>query len=273
MIRLYAATFGKPTGWIHHAVPIEVGAAGRIDHREDGILYDDTGDSISRENKYFGELTGLYWIWKNVSFEEGDIIGFCHYNKCLDRQNTEHSAVGKLFGKHQNTEHFWVVREAETMVSHDYPEDIEKLRKILGQEDTKYLTAFEALYDETGASRGGKKNCYTGNMFYTDRKSFDEYCTFLFRVLFRLREEIGDCDREAYHARYCAFLGERLLSVYLLKNGCAYETLETQYNESGLYRIVRKIGRVVRPIREKLHAGPTKLGKEMMKSGKSSYRK
>ena len=27
---------------------------------------DDTGDSISSRNKHYSELTGWYWIWKNV---------------------------------------------------------------------------------------------------------------------------------------------------------------------------------------------------------------
>ena len=34
-------------------------------------------------NKYYGELTGFYWIWKNKinDLNEDDFIGFCHYRK------------------------------------------------------------------------------------------------------------------------------------------------------------------------------------------------
>ncbi len=270
MIRIFASTVGKDTGWIRNAVPIEVGAAGREARRAEGILCDDTGDSISRENWYYGELTGLYWIWKNVSFEDGDVVGFCHYNKCLDRRNTDRSAAGRIFARHGGK--YWAVREAETMVPHDYPEDIAILREILGEEDAGYLAAFDALYDENGASRGREKNCHAGQMFYTDRASFDEYCAFLFRVLGRVRAEIGDCDRPAYHARYCAFLGERLLSVYLTANGCGFETLAVQYNENICLRTLRRIGRAARPVREKVFAGPTRLGKRMAERYRSSYR-
>ena len=26
----------------------------------------------------------LYWIWKNTDIQDDDIVGFCHYNKCLN---------------------------------------------------------------------------------------------------------------------------------------------------------------------------------------------
>ena len=34
-----------------------------------GYYFDDTGDNISNLNQWLGDLTGLYWIWKNTSDE------------------------------------------------------------------------------------------------------------------------------------------------------------------------------------------------------------
>lgn len=81
-IKLYVSTFGFKCGWIKNAMPIEVGAALRDNYLYP--LHDNTGENISSDNAYWGELTGLYWIWKNVKFQEDDIIGFCHYNKILN---------------------------------------------------------------------------------------------------------------------------------------------------------------------------------------------
>ena len=61
-----------------HLYPIQ---CGRSDAREKEILEmdgDDTGMNISGRNKYWSEITGLYWYWKNCLMKEKkDWIGFC----------------------------------------------------------------------------------------------------------------------------------------------------------------------------------------------------
>lgn len=56
-------------------LPLHVGKKGKEDL---GYPGDDTGDSISEKNNHYCELTGLYWIWKNVRC---DIVGICHYRR------------------------------------------------------------------------------------------------------------------------------------------------------------------------------------------------
>lgn len=57
-------------------IPLYVGA---IDKKECyGYLCDNVGENISFKNKNYCELTGMYWIWKNV---KTDIIGIVHYRR------------------------------------------------------------------------------------------------------------------------------------------------------------------------------------------------
>ena len=45
-------------------------------------LRDNTGENISQKNKYYGEYTYHYWIWKNyIDKMEDGWIGFCQYRK------------------------------------------------------------------------------------------------------------------------------------------------------------------------------------------------
>lgn len=57
-------------------LPLHVGRASAEDL---GYLGDDTGDNISLINCFYGELTGLYWIWKN--YHSSDYAGLCHYRR------------------------------------------------------------------------------------------------------------------------------------------------------------------------------------------------
>ena len=56
-------------------VPVQVGAKGRKDI---GMLRDDSGDNISEKNPNYCELTGLYWAWKNETY---DVLGMVHYRR------------------------------------------------------------------------------------------------------------------------------------------------------------------------------------------------
>jgi hypothetical protein len=53
---------------------------------------DNTGQNISKKNKYYGEYTFHYWIWKNylAELKNKNWIGFCTYRRfwiCSEKQN------------------------------------------------------------------------------------------------------------------------------------------------------------------------------------------
>ena len=53
-------------------IPLQVGSEGKEDY---GYIRDNTGDNISAKNLNYCELTGIYWLWKNM---ECEVIGVCH---------------------------------------------------------------------------------------------------------------------------------------------------------------------------------------------------
>ena len=145
MIKLYISTFGQSVDWIKNGIPIEVGAALRNTGGKG--LADDVGNNISADNAYWGELTGLYWIWKNCRFDKDDIIGFCHYNKKLDITNKE--IIRQI--KDNNIQ--WLALSPCAIVKHSYPKDIEVLENILKEYPPQYYLAFEKLYEHNGSSK------------------------------------------------------------------------------------------------------------------------
>lgn len=62
-------------------IPIQVGA--KVIDNNTGYVKDDTGISISEKNPYFCELTGLYWIWKNI---DADYYGLVHYRRYFKKK-------------------------------------------------------------------------------------------------------------------------------------------------------------------------------------------
>lgn len=57
-------------------IPLHVGKKGKEDL---GYIGDDTGENISEKNPNYCELTGQYWIWKNI--KDVDYLGICHYRR------------------------------------------------------------------------------------------------------------------------------------------------------------------------------------------------
>lgn len=49
------------------------------------MIGDDVGENISLLNRYFGEITTIYWAWKNYEkLKNPDYIGFMHYRRIFD---------------------------------------------------------------------------------------------------------------------------------------------------------------------------------------------
>lgn len=212
---LYIYTFGRKCMRARKARPIEVGAAVRSHCRYP--LRDDAGDNISRENEYYGELTGLYWIYKHLltppppyNTLTDNIIGFGHYNKVLDIRPQR----AERWLRERGHEGGFITLTPTKNRDHPVPDEVAGIEAVLEETGPEYIAAWHKLYDERAAGRGYV--CRGGNMFICTESTFRDYAEWLFGVLAALRRRVGDKPQvEPNMRRYCAFIGERLLSVYI----------------------------------------------------------
>lgn len=219
---------------------------------------DATGESISDRNSIYSELTGWYWIWKNTKH---DFVGTSHYRRYFTVEKaTLIRQIGKFFlflaglkmKRHGlfyvNSEKYWKNRiltleqaknlmenyDAVLPVKKKFPysvyeqykrrhneKDIILTRQIISEKQPGYLEAF----DKTFAS----KELYSFNMFIFPWNLFDEYMDWLFDILFEL-EKRSDIDlNDLYQKRVCAFMAERLQTVWLNKNNLRVKELNILY--------------------------------------------
>ena len=224
-------------------IPILVGANKNIG--EKNYLRDNQGDdNISDRNFTFCELTGLYWIWKN---SKDDIVGLCHYrryfgkNKRFFKQNsilTKNDILKQLNdydvilpSKGMN-EYNGYTAEGFFNKNHDH-EVWEMCRQIISENNKDYLDAFNWFSKE--------KTGYCYNMFIMSREMMDEYCSWLFPILFELDKKIDYSRYDSYNTRMIGFVAERLINVWVHKKQLTVKEFPVfSTEEPGLLQRIQK---------------------------------
>lgn len=210
-------------------LPLHVGAEGK---ESLGYEPDNSGNNISKKNPYFCELTGLYWAWKNL---EADYVGLVHYRR--------HFSMRKIIPKNENDKFKILLNsaEAEQLLSkvdvvlpkmrHYYIENlydhydhtmyIEPLKvteQIIKEKYPDYYSEFEKLHTRTSA--------HMFNMFIMKKELLNDYCNWLFDILFDLEERIDASQYDSFHARFFGRVSELLLDVWINKNNVKYEEIK-----------------------------------------------
>lgn len=209
--------------------PVHVGKA--LAKHDFGFTGDDTGDNISSKNPHFCELTALYWGWKNV---DADYIGLAHYRRHFSFRHIDtnwESVLTKKQAEHLCQNHdiilpakrrYWV----ETIASHyAHTHDIrhiELTRNIIESRCPEYLKAFDKVMKSRSA--------HMFNMFIMRKTLADEYCEWLFGILFKLEKQVDLTGVDAFQARLFGRVSEFLLDVWL-------ETRQLKYKDIGYVQI------------------------------------
>jgi len=202
-------------------LPLHVGAQGKQNIE---ITGDNTGENISIKNPFWSELTGLYWAWKNLDY---DYLGLVHYRRHFRGKTKSNDMFEKIIKKQEvenllketdiilpQKRHYFI----ETLYSHykhtHYIEDLDKTKKIIEQKYPKYIKAFNIVMK--------KRSGHMFNLFIMKKNFVNDYCNFIFDILFELEKQTDFSHYNKYQKRLYGFISELLLDVWIEKNELSY---------------------------------------------------
>ena len=175
-------------------------------------LGDDSGDSISDKNCYYSELTGLYWVWKNV--KDVDIVGSCHYRRYLIND------LGKVLTSQEIAhilEKYDLITTKNLQLNYSYYDGFSHNHKQYYLDETAKV--IQELYPEDYPiyeKLVHEKHTYFGNMLIARKEVYDEYMEWMFHILQTLEERIVIEEEDSYHRRIFGFISEFLLLVWVV---------------------------------------------------------
>lgn len=240
----------KRVDWLEDVgvIPLVVGGAPDVPRH---WLRDDSLDNISKKNKNYCELTGQYWVWRNVLPTLGDdeLVGFCHYRRffSLDDVPKLKSTVGReelVNLSDESWERVFKTTGASVILAE--PERLPSLAlnrrlKLIRQQGVRIsalwrpsclwyqfalhhdpmdlVRAIQAL-DGTAHQVPFKEyllrpnRMHSYNMYVASKKAISDYFDVLFPWLSRCEDLINLEGRTPYQARIFGFLAERFASYY-----------------------------------------------------------
>lgn len=189
--------------------PVQVGAS--LTEQIICELQDNSGENISTKNRNYCELTASYYAWRH---SDDHYKGICHYRRLFDIDveqmcallccATEWDVILPYPSVHYpdiSSQHSRYIKES----------DWKAMLQALGELEPAYLEAYEKNITN------GEQYFFNFNMLIAKAEVFDEYCSFLFRVLERTEELVTPKGWERAD-RFAGYLGENLTTMYFLKN-------------------------------------------------------
>jgi len=225
-------------------MPLHVGREGKQDL---GYIGDNTGDNISSKNANYCELTGLYWAWKNLDCE---YIGLCHYRRYFGRNDrfisyireekerifkkTDYQELLRDYDILLPTKTFFRKTVGEHYALEHCEKDMNMVRKLIRRKCPNYIESFDSIINST--------SLYSCNMFVAKKSIFDDYCEWLFSLLFDLEKMTDISTYDAYQSRVYGFLSERMFNVWLHKQNYKIKEIDVVMLEKKV-KLKRRIGR------------------------------
>lgn len=203
-------------------LPLHVGAAGKKNPDgsilDFGYTRDDTGENISDRNWNFGTQTGLYWAWKNL---EAEYKGLVHYRRYfVGKNHNKNDLIGSVITYEEmrpmleNYKVFvpkkrrYYIESLQSHYAHTHDaKHFEIVENIIKNQCPEYLMAYYSVMKRTWG--------YMFNMMILRSDLMDDYCSWLFSILFEAVEKIDKAGLSAFDSRFCGRISEILFDVWL----------------------------------------------------------
>ena len=262
-------------------IPIQVGKDIMLEKSKDGklssknrvwmeknLIGDNTGDNISKLNRYFNEMSAIYWAWKHqIDIGNPEYIGFMHYRRhfIFSEQNYSkftwlpkskvysYEFIDKKYEKMLDSKYVNnLINQYDIIASHTYNANNlddghwyrnckERFAEV-AKTSPKWYEMMEDIiyknypeYSNELKYLGNEPNHYLCNMFVMKKELFDKYCEFTFDVLFKIYNEFKFEKNDMWQTRAIGFLAEFLTSIFISayknKNSDKVKELDLTYVE------------------------------------------
>lgn len=180
---------------------IHAGAA--LTQRKVADFPDNVGENISEKNKQYCELTALYWLWKHC---EDSYWGICHYRRNfeLDERDIKNILTHQIDVILPVPTLLYTSLEKHYIECHGEKE-WNVMKAVLFEKYPKYRKLSQKVFHAG--------TFYEYNMILAKKDIMDDYCSWLFDILFEVEKRCG-IKEDCYQNRYAGFLAERLLTLY-----------------------------------------------------------
>jgi hypothetical protein len=211
-------------------MPIQVGRD-EVDY-DLGFQTDLDGINIGHKHFTYSEYTGLYWAWKNL--KGIDYIGWCHYRRyfCLNEKTKikretiiiEQDELFKIDFSTDVLKKYFSKFDIILPVKRFFPNSIWKVMKrchdnrdmditenILKKLYPDYIPSFNKYLKHTNQLE-------QLSVFITKWQVFDDYCEWLFSILFEIEKQTNPEQNSLHTERKLAFIAEQLSVLYYHHN-------------------------------------------------------
>lgn len=233
-IKIFVCTFDKEVRIKNDMfIPLQVGRC--VSPVKMDYIGDDTGDNISKKNKYYSEQTGVYWVWKNMKDNHPDYVGFCHYRKYPYMNSGIHRQELICTEEFYNTTggmnedmlkdcilksdvvcikpFVYIDRSLETFYKGIHvAEDFDILSETIKDMFPEYYNDFLNIMNRVPSF------FFPYNIYTMKWDLFCKYCEFIFPIFEEMEKKIDYSKHVGYQSRVFGYLAERLLTVFVIKN-------------------------------------------------------